>query len=243
MHLTRLVGLTAVILICGLGRPAFAATLPVEAKVDVDVMAVMKEFTAWVSSAWSTWSEAKKKDVAAAIPRVVDDLLQLAAVKTALSQDITLLIPTYEDLKKHPLSREETYEALKHSPFPENMPSEEEMKIIAEKQRKVHAANENINKAKLDSRKLQRVLARMQTHIEDIDPRWSEKNIETKSAIFDLSEGYGFIILKINKGIQSLDENKYISYQYEELKKIALDLELEARNLKKLARTLAATQH
>jgi hypothetical protein len=60
-----------------------------------------------------------------------------------------------------------------------------------------------------DSARMKRILARLQTHVEQIDPRWSEKNIESHSAVISISEGYGFLAMyvsEINHGIASQSE-------------------------------------
>jgi hypothetical protein len=69
-----------------------SAQAQVAATVDIDVVGAMKEVTHWVSSCWSTWDAHQKTLVAQAIPRVAEDLLDLAAQKKAVATDIQVLI-------------------------------------------------------------------------------------------------------------------------------------------------------
>lgn len=210
---------------------------PIEAKVDLDIVAMMKEFSSWISSAWGTWDESKKAEARYAIPRITKDLLQLAAVKDVLANDLRLLIPVYvasENLRDY-----------RH--LDPNMSVEDRMYTMErnreEANKTVSDARILVKKAEDDARQLARVLSRLQTHIEDIDPMWSEKNIETQSAVFSISEGYGTLMLRIDKVNRSVAANEYESGDENDLSLLADDLNKEANHLREIAKQLADTQH
>jgi hypothetical protein len=74
---------------------------PVEANVDVDVAALMKEVASWVAKGFNAWTVEKKNEVQLAIPHVVQDPLALANIKEVIAEDLRNILPLEDKIRSN----------------------------------------------------------------------------------------------------------------------------------------------